>query len=483
VGEITNSLQEGRGYVMDDHRCCQEAVSIRGRRNKSRSSDQADRCGCDYADDGETIEVFEGDDTMDVVDDRDVFLTDDDDEDEGTDDSDGHATDLVKTYFHSMGRISVLTRQQEAETAKRLSDGRTEIRNIITSLPFHTLVVARAEVDGEDHGPDTHLSESLIMLEGFVQALDAADLRGAAFRPAGTAKASAGRKRCTDGGVRTFRGMHDQGKDTYRRVEAAAGMSAGKLREAWRLIQEANAAVAEARSTMVIHNLRLVINIAKHYVGKGLSLLDLIQEGNVGLMRAVDRFSYERGFKFSTYAVWWIRQAITRALVEQTKTVRVPLHVMEMYARLARVSRELTQRLQREPSNGEIAERAGLPEAKVAEVFSALREPVGLQTPVGDDDSTVEDFLFDHDSPSPWDDMCRTETARQLLTVLKTLPPKDEEVLRMRYGIGYDRDHTLEEVGRHLRLTRERVRQIEANALRRLKQPGTIARLRELRAV
>jgi RNA polymerase primary sigma factor len=197
-------------------------------------------------------------------------------------------------------------------------------------------------------------------------------------------------------------------------------------------------------------------------------------------MKAVDKFKYEKGFKFSTYATWWIRQAITRALIDQTKTIRVPVHMMEFYNRVTKASRELTQQLGREPSNEEIAKKLLVPTRKVEEVFRAIQDPIALQTPVGDEDTELEDFIGDKNSPSPYSGAEQTEMSERMLMVLKTLTPKEEKVIRMRFGIGVDRDHTLEEVGRHLSITRERVRQIEAKALRKLKHPSRLRALRVL---
>src|SRR3989338_786765 len=248
----------------------------------------------------------------------------------------------------------------------------------------------------------------------------------------------------------------------------------------WSRISKAKALMLEAKNEIITRNLRLVVNIAKNYVGRGLPLLDLIQEGNIGLMKAVDKFKYEKGFKFSTYATWWIRQAITRALIDQTKTIRVPVHMMEFYNRVTKASRELTQTLGREPTDEEIAKKLQVTPRKVEEVFRAIQDPIALQTPVGDEDTELEDFIGDKNSPSPYSDAEMNEISGYIQKVLKTLTPKEERVIRMRFGIGADRDHTLEEVGRHLSITRERVRQIEAKALRKLKHPSRLKALKTL---
>jgi RNA polymerase primary sigma factor len=261
-------------------------------------------------------------------------------------------------------------------------------------------------------------------------------------------------------------------QNEYKRVESEVGIKIDELKARWDRITRARTLVSEAKNELITRNLRLVINIAKNYVGRGLTLLDLIQEGNIGLMKTVDKFKYEKGFKFSTYATWWIRQAITRALIDQTKTIRVPVHMMEFYNKVTKASRELTQQLGREPSKEEIAKRLEMSTRKVEEVFKAIQDPIALQTPIGDEDSKLEDFISDKDSPSPYSDTERNNVTEQILKVLNTLTSREEKIIRMRFGIGFDKDHTLEEVGRHFSITRERVRQIEAKALRKLKHPN-----------
>jgi RNA polymerase primary sigma factor len=197
-------------------------------------------------------------------------------------------------------------------------------------------------------------------------------------------------------------------------------------------------------------------------------------------MKAVDKFKYEKGFKFSTYATWWIRQAITRALIDQAKTIRVPVHMMDFYNKVTKASRELTQQLGREPSKEEIAKRLEVSTGKIEEVFRAIQDPIALQTPVGDDDSKLEDFISDKDGISPYSEAERNNITEKILNVLNTLTPKEAEVIRMRFGIGFDKDHTLEEIGRHFSISRERVRQIEATALRKLKHPNRRSSLKAI---
>ncbi len=285
---------------------------------------------------------------------------------------------------------------------------------------------------------------------------------------------------CSEEALNDIKNVYQAAKGRIRQLETEEALvSAEEIKDAVKHLDVAEEKVKRGKAELVEANLRLVVSIAKKYTNRGLQFLDLIQEGNIGLMKAVDKFEYKRGYKFSTYATWWIRQAITRAIADQARTIRIPVHMIETINKLIRTSRHLVQKLGREPTPEEIAERMDLPLDKVRKILKIAREPISLETPIGEEeDSHLGDFIEDKKAVSPLEAAIRYDLQRQINSALETLTPREEKVLRKRFGIGEATDHTLEEVGQDFEVTRERIRQIEAKALRKLRHPSRSKKLR-----
>jgi RNA polymerase primary sigma factor len=443
-------------------------------------------------------EAFSHDESEELIDnledgdvaDRDYEGPDIDDEEKSEERENGEhkkTEDLIQAYFTSMGSITILTRDEERELAKRLREGHEIIKEIVTTMPLYKKV--KVNLNGKEekdpHNPeiekaDEALRKSLEVIDTLMINIGIADRKISRYGTLKDLKRIIDNERKKDSKPEKLCNLAKKVQTEYKHIESEVGMKIDTLKAHYERITRAKALVRAAKNELIIRNLRLVIKISKHYIGKGLSLLDLIQEGNIGLMKAVDKFDYRKGFKFSTYATWWIRQGITRALIDQTKTIRVPVHVMDFYNKISKTSRELIPQLGREPSKKEIAKTLGVSTEKIEEVLRATKNPIPLETPVGDDDSQLQDFISDTNALSPYSDSEKKELTDKILMILQTLEPREEQIIRMRFGIGMDKDYTLEEIGKNLSITRERVRQVEAKAMRKLKHRNTQRALRVL---
>ncbi len=397
--------------------------------------------------------------------------------------------DDVGSYLDRVKRVALLTREQEVAIAKRIEAGDAQVTS---TLLASDAVIAELRVVADKLRSGTLMAHDIVEMSEEA----AADSVGSTTRALklltrisklhdqrlkGTDKVKA--RRATEI-EQTYAELslcrHERQRLRARVENMVANAPPGEklLRATHKRLVAGERLAQQARGELVAANLRLVVFIAKSYVNRGMQLPDLIQEGNIGLMRAVDKFDHRRGFKFSTYATWWIRQSVTRALSDQSRTIRVPVHMAETLNKVLRTSRYLVAQLGREPTAEEIADKLGLPQARVRYVLSLGREPLSLSNPVGDDgDATLGDFVASREASSSA--LAEgNDLARQMRSVLKNLSPREDKIIRMRFGIGHDAEHTLEQVGNEFAVTRERIRQIEAKVLHKLRQP---ARARALR--
>jgi RNA polymerase primary sigma factor len=430
--------------------------------------------------------------------------------------------DPVRLYLKEIGRVPLLTARQEVEIGRRIEVGQIALRRALAGIPsaVRTLLdvgdrLRRDDVSAEDvivlpEGGELEPKAMRPVLLAFArirrherkierlrealgdkrrsaasrqrhaQAIDverAAIQKVVADMPLKPAlideMVATVRRQChrlEQLALESRRGRTATAARELRKLQQEVGLPRRRLQALLGEIEASDRTVRQAKRELMEANLRLVVSVAKRYLGSDLSLLDLVQEGNIGLMKAVDRFQYRRGFKFSTYATWWIRQAITRAIADHSRTIRIPVHMVETLNRIARVNRNMINEMGREPTPEELAQRTGVPAKKVRLILESSRKPLSLETPIGED-SELGDFLEDKSTSSPNESLMTQDLTFQVERALATLSPKEKEILRLRFGIGEEGEHTLEEVGKRFAVTRERIRQIEAKALRKLRHP------------
>lgn len=392
----------------------------------------------------------------------------------------GETENTVQAYFRSMGDIPLLTREEELSLSVRIQEGKMLLLELIQEIPCTDATEEMAHPNG-DASDDC--------LEAYLEKLDSLMCRIRGVDRTQQCSVAARNKKEGGNGNAAHRAdyakhsaSHGKAQDEYQCIERETGITIEEFRIWYEKITGLRKRIAEARNEFITRNLRLVINIAKHYIGRGLSFLDLIQEGNIGLMRAVRKFDHTRGVKFASYASIWIKQFIIRALMDQVKTIRVPSNIMAEHNTLLRVSGELRAVLKREPDPDEIAARLEIPAERVESIFQTVLDTVSLQTPVGEDEDTLEQYLGDSNAISPCDILENTLLSEQTGKTLRALAPRQEKIIRMRFGIGLGRNYTLDEIGRYFSLTRERVRQIEISALKKLKHQKILREFTTLHA-